>query len=530
MRKITTLLFALCVAVSMAQAKSQASAPANKPNIQPDAQRPIATYRQLTENEKDLFKAIEKKDFKNAKKLIKKDVDVNSRLDGQTPLMTTLGAYPDGKEKDLQSLAQTLVKNGADILAEDNNGHDALAYAISNSYLDDKVVDDLFKKAGVSREDSKYQTLFLLEKIKNEDKDRTVPVKEFLSKGFDVNATDVANKTALIMTAQYSSSSTERQHDVEAAQLLLNAGANINAQDELGHTALWYAAHNYNPQSFAFFLKNNADTKIKTNLGGTILMEAAYGIPNKDLLEYLLLKGTDINAQDKSGETALMEAVLGNQIDNIRFLLAKGADISLRDSLGENAYLKAYKLYREEIAQLLKEAGADTSLSSLSAEQVAEIKNRREKYEKRIQQELQKEEEKAVKEKTIWGEDSVFGVFMKGLLNVALGMTGAIIDQRTGTNIGSTISSSVTNATATTSGKGGCKYGKWELPSNACGKCVNNKPLNQSACTACCNSIGKVGLYSSKYYATDPAAGTKSAGYFKPGCYCHYSDGTDLVF
>lgn len=43
MRKITTLLFALCVAVSMAQAKSQASSPANKPNIQPDAQRPIAT-------------------------------------------------------------------------------------------------------------------------------------------------------------------------------------------------------------------------------------------------------------------------------------------------------------------------------------------------------------------------------------------------------------------------------------------------------------------------------------------------------
>ena len=66
MRKITTLLFALCVAVSMAQAKSQASTP-NKPNIQPDAQRPIATR---LKNSPALVKAARDNDLEKAKKLL----------------------------------------------------------------------------------------------------------------------------------------------------------------------------------------------------------------------------------------------------------------------------------------------------------------------------------------------------------------------------------------------------------------------------------------------------------------------------
>ena len=75
MRKITTLLFALCVAVSMAQAKSQASSPANKPNIQPDAQRPIATR---LKNSPALVKAARDNDLEKAKKLLEQGADPNS--------------------------------------------------------------------------------------------------------------------------------------------------------------------------------------------------------------------------------------------------------------------------------------------------------------------------------------------------------------------------------------------------------------------------------------------------------------------
>jgi len=59
------------------------------------------------------------------------------------------------------------------------------------------------------------------------------------------------------------------------------------------------------------------------------------------ILEYLLLRGGDINGQDCYGNTPLMHAVINWQYDTIKFLVDRGANITLKDKYGFSAIEKA---------------------------------------------------------------------------------------------------------------------------------------------------------------------------------------------
>ena len=83
---------------------------------------------------------------------------------------------------------------------------------------------------------------------------------------------------------------------------LLGRGADPNASDPLGRTALMYAGIN----------------------GQT------------DTMEILIEKGAQINAQDKAGETPLHAAIVFGDPNAIRLLIDKGADVNARFYLGPN--------------------------------------------------------------------------------------------------------------------------------------------------------------------------------------------------
>jgi ankyrin repeat protein len=60
-----------------------------------------------------------------------------------------------------------------------------------------------------------------------------------------------------------------------------------------------------------------------------------------DALSELLRRGAQIDAQDASGQTALMHAVLQADYDKVKLLIDHGADISLCDDNGETALAHA---------------------------------------------------------------------------------------------------------------------------------------------------------------------------------------------
>jgi ankyrin len=164
----------------------------------------------------------------------------------------------------------------------------------------------------------------LIDAVKNLDGNA---VRALLKQGANVNATDADGTTALHW-ASY-------RDDVETADLLIRAGAMINAANDLGATPLWAACQNGSEAMVRRLLAAGANPNAALLLGETPLMVAARsGSPA--VVELLAAKGANVNARAARGQTALMWAVAQKHPEVVKILLAHGADVNARsDTWGE---------------------------------------------------------------------------------------------------------------------------------------------------------------------------------------------------
>lgn len=118
---------------------------------------------------------------------------------------------------------------------------------------------------------------------------------------------------------------------------LLDAGADINAKDEQGHTILMRALQNKDNELAELLLTHNADTSVRVPDGSTMLAYAYECGADEKILDKLFAVGTDVNEKYGKGELLLTEALKKNDSDFVKKLLTKGADINLTDASGYNA-------------------------------------------------------------------------------------------------------------------------------------------------------------------------------------------------
>ena len=132
-------------------------------------------------------------------------------------------------------------------------------------------------------------------------------VKTLLKQGADVNAAQGDGMTALHWAA--------RQGDVELGQMLVYAGANVRAVTRIGgFTPLLMASERGYAGVIDVLLKAGADPKTATSSGTTPLMFAAAS-GQTDAVKLLLDKGVDVNAAESArGETPLMFATASNRV------------------------------------------------------------------------------------------------------------------------------------------------------------------------------------------------------------------------
>ena len=109
----------------------------------------------------------------------------------------------------------------------------------------------------------------------------------------------------------------------DVARLLLEHGADVNAKDKSGNTALMFAA-------------GQEEQYIK--------------IENDKVVRLLLEHGAEVDAKNESGETALMVAASNGYEKTVTLLLEHGADADLRNADGKTARELAS---RESITNLL---------------------------------------------------------------------------------------------------------------------------------------------------------------------------------
>ena len=193
------------------------------------------------------------------------------------------------------------------------------------------------------------------------DKGDVVEVKRLLAAGADVNAEESKGKTALIEAA---SGFNRVAHRIEIVKLLLAAGADANAMDDSGMTALHYVVKGGNIEIIKLLLAAGANVSAKDNSGNLALHTAiGYGAILKAKL--LLAAGADVNMLGGvNDKPALMYAATGKRTNLLKLLLEHGADINFADKQGNTALIIAAKRQADWTVKTLLDAGADPSIEN----------------------------------------------------------------------------------------------------------------------------------------------------------------------
>lgn len=150
----------------------------------------------------------------------------------------------------------------------------------------------------------------------------TADVKTLLNKGADANAKDKGGWTALMEASQ--------NGHTEIVNALLNKGADVNAKFNNSWTALMFASEKGHTEIVKALIAKGADVNAKLNDGYTALMFAS-AEGHTEIVKTLLNKGADVNVKDKGGRTALMRASEKGYTETVKALLDKGAYVNAKD-------------------------------------------------------------------------------------------------------------------------------------------------------------------------------------------------------
>jgi ankyrin repeat protein len=140
-------------------------------------------------------------------------------------------------------------------------------------------------------------------------------VKTLLDKGADVNARDNRGKTAL-MSAVWGG-------DLKVVQLLLDWGADANAKTIGGRTALMEAASRDRQLEDNWYF--GLWPLFRALLHGAAVGRYPDGREDPQIVRLLIRKGADVNAKDQDGWTALKRAQKRGSAEIVEMLKAHGA-------------------------------------------------------------------------------------------------------------------------------------------------------------------------------------------------------------
>ena len=179
--------------------------------------------------------------------------------------------------------------------------------------------------------------------------------------------------------------------DTEAIKLFLAAGMSPNTKDVFGHPALLLAVGLDYLEGVQLLLGAGADVNANGKDGMTALLETAGRSDEEEVVKALLQSGADVNARNKYGWTAWMLAVKNGHaellpilrqagaiergakeaeliaraeigdLNGVQALIQGGADVNVRDESGSTALIEAARWGHAEVVKSLAGAGADVN-------------------------------------------------------------------------------------------------------------------------------------------------------------------------
>lgn len=261
------------------------------------------------------------------------DAGANVNSDGETPLHTAALYATMCRTQMLDAF----INAGADINAKTSEGYTPLHYALQRN--------PRLRYMHWHSEESREATFETHQKLN--------AARLIIDAGADVDAKDNAGETALHIAA-------ERSRD-EIAIALIVAGADVNAKDNTDKTPLHIAVHSRRPDLTALLIAADADVNAKNGAGETPLHTAAERDADASAAA-LIAAGADIHARDNTGATPLHTAVISRSADMVEALVGAGADIHAADRKGRTpaSIVAAGRNYEYTIVALTQDNNAWT--------------------------------------------------------------------------------------------------------------------------------------------------------------------------
>ena len=139
---------------------------------------------------------------------------------------------------------------------------------------------------------------------------------------------------------------------------LLDAGADVNAPQVDGMTALHWAVYHGDPETAGLLVRSGAEVNAQNHYGVPPLSMAATNA-DAQIVTLLLDAGANANAVLRGGETVLMTAARTGSLGAVRALLAHGADPNAMEARNQTALMWAAAEGHAAVAHALAEVGAD---------------------------------------------------------------------------------------------------------------------------------------------------------------------------
>jgi uncharacterized protein len=153
--------------------------------------------------------------------------------------------------------------------------------------------------------------------------------------------------------------------EVETVRSLLKAGADVNAAQGDGMTALHWAALHGDVELAKMLVYAGANVKATTRLGGytPLILASRDGIA--PMIAALIDAGADVNGPTSTGAAPLHFAAASGHVDAVSTLLEHGADPNIRENAaGQTPLMFAAAANRAEVITALIGHGADASIES----------------------------------------------------------------------------------------------------------------------------------------------------------------------
>ena len=290
----------------------------------------------------DIFQAFRRDDIQAVKALIEKSPQVvNSRdAEGQTPLH--YAAYGGDS-----AVVNFLIDHGAKLEIQDIRAKTPLHIAATNDRKD--VVAILLRRGAAVdvRDDYERTALVLCAR----ERGHAATARVLLDAGADVNAADKFGDTALDLAAWRGKG--------ELVDLLLARGATVPASGDKWQSMVSTAASKGLPKLFRLLTQKGQNLKANAALRGSLLYDAARG-GEAEIVETLLDQGFDPDSRDTFGWTPLHYAALDGRAEAARKLIENRAPLDARTIAGQTPWNVARERGMTAVAGLLASEGADT--------------------------------------------------------------------------------------------------------------------------------------------------------------------------